>query len=340
MAYTGNSIVDFLSSSGQNSSFNNRASLAKQYGIGNYTGSSDQNLQLLGKLRGANTPSPATSSAPSVPAPQIQSSYQAPNFEDTIRRAQQMQQEAYKPLISQLQGNVPEIQKNFASQRQTLENRRKPLQERYDNLIADLKNRETQDVNKQTVVTNNELGKRGILGSSTLAQQEIVNATQPISQSYGAQVKDVGLAGQEAQQKIDEQISGLSSAELESIRGIQNAIAQFQAQGNTEGISLGQNLIRNALDQQGFLEGVRQFDAGQDLALKRFNQIELPTTRAQLAKLGKETSGITAEDFLKGFGGGGNLVGFSTGKLSIGRNVADLINQGKFDQAIELAMNP
>lgn len=50
--YTGSSIVDYLSSTGQASDFNSRSAMAKQAGIVNYTGTADQNTTLLKKLRG------------------------------------------------------------------------------------------------------------------------------------------------------------------------------------------------------------------------------------------------------------------------------------------------
>lgn len=50
--YKGNSIVDYLKSIGVDSSYINRKKLAKENGISNYTGTSDQNLKLLEKLRG------------------------------------------------------------------------------------------------------------------------------------------------------------------------------------------------------------------------------------------------------------------------------------------------
>ena len=50
--YIGNSVVDYLKSIGQDSSFANRKKLAAQYGISNYTGTAEQNLDLLNKLRG------------------------------------------------------------------------------------------------------------------------------------------------------------------------------------------------------------------------------------------------------------------------------------------------
>ncbi len=45
------SIVDYLASRGQDSSYKNRKKLAEQYGIAGYTGSANQNTQLLNTLR-------------------------------------------------------------------------------------------------------------------------------------------------------------------------------------------------------------------------------------------------------------------------------------------------
>lgn len=50
--YKGGSIVDFLSSSGQDASFAARKKLAEQSGISGYAGSAQQNTELLKKLRG------------------------------------------------------------------------------------------------------------------------------------------------------------------------------------------------------------------------------------------------------------------------------------------------
>lgn len=50
------SIVDYLKSQGKDYSFNARKQLATQYGITNYTGSAQQNSQLLKTLQGGTTP--------------------------------------------------------------------------------------------------------------------------------------------------------------------------------------------------------------------------------------------------------------------------------------------
>lgn len=57
MAYSGNSIVDYLKSVGQDSSYSARAVLAAKHGISNYTGSIEQNTKLLNLLnKPASTP--------------------------------------------------------------------------------------------------------------------------------------------------------------------------------------------------------------------------------------------------------------------------------------------
>src|SRR3990167_3475223 len=54
-AYAGPSIVDYLSSTGQSSDYASREKLAAEKGIQNYTGTAEQNTQLLGILRGITT---------------------------------------------------------------------------------------------------------------------------------------------------------------------------------------------------------------------------------------------------------------------------------------------
>lgn len=62
--YTGGSIVDYLASKGQASSFKARAALAKAHGVRPYVGTASQNTALLAKLRGGSTPTkPAPKSA-------------------------------------------------------------------------------------------------------------------------------------------------------------------------------------------------------------------------------------------------------------------------------------
>lgn len=65
--YQGNSVVDYLRSTGQKYDYATRASLAASKGITGYTGSAEQNTQLLNLLRGSGnqvTPPPAPTPQP------------------------------------------------------------------------------------------------------------------------------------------------------------------------------------------------------------------------------------------------------------------------------------
>jgi len=65
--YTGNSIVDYLKSIGEDSSFNHRKALASKHGISNYTGTAAQNTRLLNALRGNKTSTKATTTKKYTP---------------------------------------------------------------------------------------------------------------------------------------------------------------------------------------------------------------------------------------------------------------------------------
>lgn len=118
-AYTGSSIVDYLKSSGQDSSFYSRQKLAAEKGITNYTGTAAQNLQLLGILRGdkgVKPPVPPTVNNPPPPGPgqdasgktgpinSGQTGSPAANLEET----QKITDEANK-IQENIFGNLPQI---------------------------------------------------------------------------------------------------------------------------------------------------------------------------------------------------------------------------------------
>lgn len=64
-SYNGNSIVDYLKSIGQDSSFSNRKKLAQANGISNYTGTAAQNTKLLNILRSSGSSSNSNSNTSS-----------------------------------------------------------------------------------------------------------------------------------------------------------------------------------------------------------------------------------------------------------------------------------
>lgn len=92
------SIVDYLKSKGQDSSYNSRKNLASQYGITGYTGSATQNTNLLKAIQGQNSQpqqnqangsnaviTPVTSSSPGHPATDYLTGYQYNKYRPSDR---------------------------------------------------------------------------------------------------------------------------------------------------------------------------------------------------------------------------------------------------------------
>ena len=65
-----------------------------------------------------------------------------PDFESTLNRALEIQQQAVQPAVQSLQASIPEIQQSYATQRSQLEAQKDPLTARYDALIADISRRQ------------------------------------------------------------------------------------------------------------------------------------------------------------------------------------------------------
>src|SRR5699024_10462971 len=76
------SVVDYMKSKGMDSSFNNRAKLAKKYGINGYSGTASQNATLLAKLK-------AGKPKPSKPAKKPTSSYKGNSLVDYLKLVNQ-----------------------------------------------------------------------------------------------------------------------------------------------------------------------------------------------------------------------------------------------------------
>lgn len=143
------------------------------------------------------------------------------------QRALEFQKKANEPIVSALQGQ------------------QQPLKDRYEKLLASIKGNQQIAENRQTVTTNNELGKRGISSNSGLYQQEMTNALNPIGQAYTDQYNTA--------------FGNENTAESDLAYKIANAQA-----GNPESaISTGANLATTA---QNILAG--QYISPEDKALK------------------------------------------------------------------------
>lgn len=167
-----------------------------------------------------------------------------------IRESIKRMQEANAPAVQSLQASIPEVQSKYAQTRQQLQAQQPSLEQRYQQTLDSIKNQKTQDVNAQTRITSNEMGKRGLTGDSTLAQQEIQNAVQPVNAQYTNLEQQTALSREDAIRALQNQLANLTPQETADTRSIQNAIAQLQSGAASQGVTQGMNLYQNQLQQQ------------------------------------------------------------------------------------------
>lgn len=98
-AYTGNSIVDYLKSTGGDASYANRSQLYASSGLnlGGYSGSASQNTALLNYLRGGGgaTSSTPSSPTPSTPTPSVSSTPRV-DYVNTLTSQLQSESDKYR----------------------------------------------------------------------------------------------------------------------------------------------------------------------------------------------------------------------------------------------------
>lgn len=214
---------------------------------------------------------PSTSSSSSNSS-SSQSTPSAYTF-DPVAEAQKLQQfnvQANQPAIASLQAS------------------KAPLEQRYSDLVANIKGNQTTATNAQTVTTNNELARRGIQGGG-YADQQLQNALQPIGVQYS------GLLGQaNTGQSTDESAINNAIAQLQS--GDPNAAVSgalqyggIESQANQAAASLAQQQVAQnqnfQLSQQNY--GLQQQQLAQQLAQQKianqFTQQGLGIQGGQLA---------------------------------------------------------
>lgn len=91
---------------------------------------------------------------------------------------------------------------------------KQPLQDRYTALLNTIKNNQGIAENRQTTATNNELGARGLLPGSTLSQQTLANALNPITYDYTNQAATTNAQESSDLSSIDQAIASLTGGAL------------------------------------------------------------------------------------------------------------------------------
>jgi len=202
-------------------------------------------------------------------------------------------QEAIKPAVQSYEASIPEIGQKYATERTRLGGEKQPLTEKYQNLVAELTGRETKETEARARALSGLYSQRGIPLESPAYQQDLERKLTDISQFYGGQRKDVGLAKEADIRDIDSLISQLTGQEVESVRSVRNAIAQLQATG---GLQANQNALDLYKTQQ-----AQQFES-------RFDPLQRQLLEKQLSASSRDTEIVTV-------GGRKKLVDRQTGAV-------------------------
>lgn len=180
----------------------------------------------------------------------------------------QLQQQAIQPAVSSLEAS------------------KSPLEQKYKDLLGQIKGNQTIAENRQTVSTKNELARRGISGGGYY-DQELTNALNPITSDFTGQYTNTAN-----QQNTD-------------MSAINNAIAQLQA-------GAGKDAIDNAFRQLQLSEQSRQFDATQRQSSQQFgDQLAQALKVAQMQNGG--STGSPKDNFLS-LGEGSTLYNLLNGQ--------------------------
>lgn len=158
--YTGNSIVDALVAGGQASDFTSRAKLATTQGITNYTGTADQNTQLLQKYRaGLATAQDSGKIAPTTSGDASAQIKDITGQTTADTQAMQAGADAAKAITDKM-NNDPGFQQLQQDQKDYLssQNQQQTLQEQYTDLTkeAGIPALNTELINMKSVMNGTE----------------------------------------------------------------------------------------------------------------------------------------------------------------------------------------
>ena len=178
------------------------------------------------------------------------------DLQSIIDRTLQMQQQATQPAIQAIQQGIPETQQIYAGQTARAEAQRQPLLDRYNNLLAQIKGNQQTAENRQTLTTQNELGRRGISGG--LAERTLTESLNPITSQYAGLTKEAGIGQEQGLQSLNELIGGIGEKETMALQNARNTIAQLQS-------GAGQNAISTAMDLLAKQQQASQFGITSDI---------------------------------------------------------------------------
>lgn len=238
------------------------------------------------------------------------------SFGDYLTRKQTEQaNKIVQPAVDSLNAGIPELEKAYKDQQSQQQAEKDPLIARYDQLLNEIRGRETSQVNDTTKTVNRELGRRGIALSSTFADQEVQGQTAGIHSQAQSDILSTNFDRESKLRDIDNTIVNLNDQMVSAERDIRNTIAQIQATAGTEAANRALQIYQ--IDQQN-----RQAEL--DRAVKQ-KELDANITASQTPKTQVVTAGgrqllvnSTTGQIIKDLGTSASGAGTGGGNVIIG----------------------
>lgn len=205
--------------------------------------------------------------------------------------------EAVKPAITSLEASIPEIKTKFESAQAQVGAEKEPLKARYEQLLNEIRGRETSQVNDVTKTANREFARRGITADSTFAAEETTGRTAPIRGQAQSDILTTTFDRESKLREIDNTITNLTQSMVEAERDVRNTIGQIQATAGTEAANRAYDIYKTQqAEKQAALDRAlqeRQVAAQETAASKSSTQIVTQNGRQLLID---STTGATIRD--------------------------------------------
>ena len=247
------SIVDYLKSTGQDSSYGARSTLASQYGITDYTGSGDQNLALLGKLQSNSGSVPVVPEVKTLETPtSVSNSSTSASLADALAELQRRLTTSTTPQ------SATEIKDTKTIPTQAIETTSPSLSTTTADSINSMIQKEQEALAAKQASAQATLSNAGVLGTGNTLQEQLLTGYQsnvPVSQYEQKLTEAQNQYG--VTEALDEyKLQGEKVAQAKAV--IENLDLQRQAeldaalnrQASMSSINAEQNRINQKYDSQ------------------------------------------------------------------------------------------
>jgi len=211
------------------------------------------------------------------------------DYKTAVEEAIRQSREAVQPSIERLEATRPAIEQEYTTMGAQLQAREAPLKERYNILLDEVRGQQQRVEQRQQRVTSGEMAKRGILGSSTLAQQEIASALAPITSEYTGLLGRTGVARETDLLNLASQIAQMGVQKSQALRGVDVDVANLLAQAGMGGMTAGQQQYQyqTTLGRQAeqFAQQQENLRRAEEVARQQYQQITLPESQARLQQI-------------------------------------------------------